>query len=266
LIDYNNIRLGLNKKELDPRTLRLKSVLKTVLPIIPETFNLDNVGLKDQRMFGNNVWGDCTIAGEAHQTLRFEQYEQGKLLNISDDEVLAKYWGDQGAIQRPTRKFLCYSYPGGWSSKPDNGLDMITALKSWQKGWTCAGETYSIDAYGVIDPSNQQAVRTILYLLNGGYIALALPLSAKSQTIWDAVDDSQGGMAGSWGYHCVYLTPKVTTEGLECATWGTYQRISWTFLAKYCYQCFGVIDQIDSKESILDVDKLNSYLDAVKQS
>jgi hypothetical protein len=264
LINYKNIKLGLNPKELDKRTLRLESVLKPKLPIIPETFDLDTIRAQDKRMFANDDWGDCVIAGRAHMTLRFEEYELGKFLNISDDEVLAEYWMEQGATP-VTRTHFCKTQQG-WSSKPDNGLDMITSLKAWSKGWKAAGGSYSIDAYGVIDVVNQDAVRAVLYLLNGAYIALALPLSAQKQTIWDAADDSQGGIAGTWGYHCVYLTPKVTPEGLQCVTWGSYQKMTWAFLIKYCYQFFGVVDNRDSKDSILDVEKLQSYLDAVRRN
>ena len=263
MIDLSRIKLGLNHKELDPRTLKLSSVM-TELPPIPATFNLDTVGAKDKNVFANDKWGDCVIAGRAHQTLRFENYEQGKLLPITDDDVLGEYWMEQGATP-VTRTHFCKTQQG-WSSKPDNGLDMITSLNAWCKGWKAAGDTYSIDAYGVIDPTNQDHVRAVLYLLNGGYIALGLPLSAQKQTVWDAVEDSQGGAVGSWGYHCVYLTPKVTADGLECVTWGTYQKLTWGFLQKYCVQFFGVVDQMDNKSSILDIPKLQSYLDAVRQN
>jgi hypothetical protein len=42
-------------------------------------------------MFGNDVHGDCVIAGRAHQTLRFEDIEQGSVLMITDKEVLKEY-------------------------------------------------------------------------------------------------------------------------------------------------------------------------------
>ena len=262
MIDINKVKLGLNKVELDPRTLNLRTVLCYELPPIPDTFNLETINNQDSNMYGNSEWGDCVIAGRAHMTLRFEQYEQKKILNITDDDVLSEYWMEQGA-HPVTRTHWCKTIPG-WDCKPNNGLDMVTSLNAWCKGWRAAGGTYSIDAFGVIDPANQQAVRTVLYLLNGGYIALALPLSAQKQTggLWDVSDDAPG----SWGYHAVYLTPKVTPEGLECMTWGTYQKMSWGFLQKFCYQFFGVVDNINSNDSILDVEKLRAYLDAVRKN
>jgi hypothetical protein len=42
-------------------------------------------------MFGNDVCGDCIIAGRAHQTLRFEVIEQGSVLMIGDKDVLRAY-------------------------------------------------------------------------------------------------------------------------------------------------------------------------------
>ena len=34
-------------------------------------------------MFGNDVYGDCVMAGRGHQTLRFELIEQNKIIKIT---------------------------------------------------------------------------------------------------------------------------------------------------------------------------------------
>jgi hypothetical protein len=43
-------------------------------------------------MFGNDKYGDCVIAGRAHQTLRFEAVEQKKLISVTEQDVLREYW------------------------------------------------------------------------------------------------------------------------------------------------------------------------------
>lgn len=250
-------KTGLIYQPTDIRTLQLRSVLRTELPIIPEKFDIDPIGLKDNRMFSNDKWGCCTISAMAHQTLRFEQTELNRMLNIKDDEVLAQYWLSQGAIQRPPRKFFCYQYPGGWNNTPDNGLTMEDALKGWSKGWVADGNKYTIYAYGTVDPCNDMHVRTVLYLLNGAYVALAMPKGLGE--VWDVVD-----YTGTPDYHCVYM-PSTVDDYYYCWTWGKKQKMTKDFLAKYCYAFYGVVDNLDSKESILQVDKLKSYLDMVRK-
>lgn len=248
----NEFKLGLNPGKLDPRTLKLKSVMLPELPPVPDTFDLDTCR-QDSNVFGNDRWGCCVIAARAHQTLRFEQYEQGCYLSITTADVLTEYWKEQG-------------WSGSWCSRPDNGLEVLPSLNAWRKGWKCAGETYNIFAYGLINPLDHQEVRACLYLLNGGYLAFALPKSAMAQRgqVWE-VDSSPDGTPASWGYHMVYLTPKITPEGLECLTWGEYQRLTWDFLDKYTYQLYGIVDNKNRGpvKNIVDLDKLQAYLDAI---
>jgi hypothetical protein len=47
-------------------------------------------------MFANDQYGDCVMAGRAHQTLRFELAEQKKVIAISDEDVTREYFQETG--------------------------------------------------------------------------------------------------------------------------------------------------------------------------
>ena len=159
--------LGKRPAKLDRRTLPFKCALKG-LPPIPEVFDLESDKNIPTPMFKNDVYGDCVIAGRAHQTLRFELSEQNIYIYISDDEVLDQYF-------KEGKKF-CFD------NKPARGLVMLDSLKHWRNdGWTACGNFYNIYAFAKINQFDLYEVRAAIYLLNGVYIGLALPGSLISE-------------------------------------------------------------------------------------
>jgi len=67
----------------------------------------------------------------AHQTLRFELVEQGKVIHITDAKVEKEYFKETGG--------------------PDSGLVVLDSLKLWRKpGWRAAGKRYTIKAFAQI--------------------------------------------------------------------------------------------------------------------
>ena len=247
-MDYKTLRLGKLPARYDLRTLRLRHFISS-LPPIPASFDVDSQypGFSDSFMFLNDTFGDCVIAGRAHQTLRFEDYEQKAVITISDSDVSTEYFKETGG--------------------QDTGLDLITSLNCWRKGWIAAGQTYDIFAYAEVDPKNQDEIKATIYLLNGVYCGVLLPISAQSQTgvgkVWD-VDSTPNGAVGSWGGHCIYLVA-YNDIGPVCVTWGFRQQMTWAFLYKYSDQCFGVIDDKDKwiANDTLDVNALQGILNDI---
>jgi hypothetical protein len=172
--------LGKREAKLDSRTISLKKLLiKKLLQPLPETFNVDDsfLYLNDNRMFANDIYGNCVIAGRAHMTMRFECFEQNQLINISDNEVIDQYFYESGG--------------------QDSGLVMLDSLKIWRKlGWWAGTKAYNIYAFAEINPKNCEEVKSAIYLLYGAYVGLQLPLSASKQLnnnqIWDVVDGEEG--------------------------------------------------------------------------
>lgn len=241
------LRLGKLPAKKDRRTLRLATVLRA-LPPIPDSFDVDIPlgGIPVTPMFANDTFGDCVIAGRAHHTLRLEKFEQNKLLQISDQDVINEYFKETGGA--------------------DSGLYMLDSLNAWRRGWLIGSQKYTIDAFGIVNHLDWEEVRAVMYLLNGTYTGLLLPATAQDQSIWEVVP-GPGSEPGSWGSHCIFVKrvdKTITKTRLTCITWGREQELSLEFFQAYCDEAFGVVDSLDDwmdpATDPLDVQKLRDYL------
>jgi len=243
MIDPELIRLGKQPARIDPRTIRLMTVFRE-LPPLPNLFNVDVSlgGIPDNNMYKNDVFGDCVIAGRAHNTLRFESFEQAIIIPITDSEVETEYFLETGGA--------------------DNGLVLLNSLNFWRRGWIAGGKNYNIFAYAAIDTLDQEEIKASIYLLRGIYTGILLPNSAKNQQVWD-VDNGPQGTPGSWGGHCVYIF-SYDEEGLTCMTWGEQKKMTWGFFQKYCDEAFGIVDDrdswVDPATNPIDIAKLQQIL------
>lgn len=249
-------KLGKKEAKRDPRNFRLSNILdRKKLSTLPTTFDCDKNlnGKIPAGLFGNDKWGDCVIVSRANQTLRFEYFEQKKVVPISDNEVLMEYWSEQG---------------GNSLTKPDDGLVILDSLNEWRKkGWLAANKNYDIHAFAEIDRTNEEEVKTGIYHLNGAYIGLQLPASAQCQFKWYQTWTvaKKKNEPGSWGGHAVYVCGYYP-KGLVCITWGRKQKMTWEFFHKYCDEAYCVVDNKDVfiANSPVDVTVLEGYLNGLK--
>lgn len=219
-------KLGKLPAKIDPRTIQLKKLMPTALPPLPDTYDVDSefTNFSNGHMYGNDQYGDCVMAGRAHMTLRFEDFEQGILLPITDKEVEDEYFKETGG--------------------QDSGLVMLDSLNEWRKtGWTAAGKVYMIYAYAQIDKSNHNELMYSVYLLRGAYTGFSVPQSAMDQfnagKPWTVVQGSP-----IIGGHCVYIVAYNAT-GPICVTWGAKQQMTWAFWDAYFDEAYAVIDAQD---------------------
>ncbi len=247
-----NYKLGKLPAVFDRRTLNLKMVLKE-LPPIPTSYNRDSIFPFEipTPMFANDKWGDCVIAARAHQTLRFEGYEQSKVIPISDDDVLKEYWKEGGA--------------NCWNKKPDRGLVLLWSLRSWRLGWKAGGRKYKIYAFGELLVNDYEHIRASIYLLGGANAGLVLPESAIAQfengKPWDIVTQEYDRLLGG---HAIYLVG-YNELGPICMTWAKRQQMTWSFWSKYADECYGIVDDRNTTQSIVDVEKLDAYLQEIEK-
>jgi hypothetical protein len=253
----SKLQMGKSPAKQDDRNIRFNKILnKSKLPIIPNSFNIDTTIYGDYNipipMFANDKYGNCVIAGRAHQTLRFELYEQNKIISIKDKHVLREYWFQSG----------------GRGNAFDNGLVVLDSLNAWRnRGWNIHCKNYKIYAYSQINPKSEFETKAAIYLLSGIGIGLMLPTASMDQFIngshWTVINDSSGEY-GSLGGHYVYVIG-YDDFGLTCITWGKYQKMSWEFYKKYCDEAYGIIDNknIFSINSPVDVEKLQNYLNII---
>lgn len=236
-------KLGKAPAKIDSRTILLASILGKTLPPIPSAYDFDaaHPGC-DAPMFLNDRLGDCVIAGRAHQTRRFELIEQKTVITITDDDVKREYFKESGG--------------------QDSGLVMLDSLNAWRKGWSAAGKAYSIHAFAAVDYASKADVRACIYLLNGCYAGVLLPRAAQRQIgkVW-TVTTGPSARKGSWGGHCIYIAA-YNAVGPVCITWGARQQMTWAWLAKYCDEAFGIVDNLDAwrQKPGIDVEKLEGYL------
>jgi hypothetical protein len=238
-------KLGKAAARRDPRNLRFSTILRaTKAPPAEYDFDSSHPGIP-LPMFGNDTLGDCVIAGRAHQTLRFEDVDQHRIISIPDKAVTTEYFKTGGA---------------------DSGLVVLDSLKLWRSaGWKVGRRRYRIAAFSEIAPRAAEAVRQAVYLDIGLGLGVLLPLSAQDQITagkpWDAVAGARG-KPGSWGGHYVYV-PGYTALGPVCVTWGRKQQMTWAFFAKYCDEAYAIIDKLDAPKTRrgIDAPKVAAFLD-----
>lgn len=246
------LKLGKAPVKKDRRNFLFAALVKAP-PRLPAEYDFDlkHHGVPTP-MFGNDKFGDCVMAGRAHQTLRFELVEQRRLIQISDSQVLREYLKETGGS--------------------DTGLVVLDSLNEWRKrGWICGSNggrrCYKIRAFTQLSPTSRQQIRQAIYLDVGVGFGLNLPSAAQDQFAagkpWDAVA-GHDGVPGSWGGHYVYV-PGYTRQGPVCVTWGRKQQMTWAFVTKYCDEAYAIIDAVDTakKRKALDLAKLQRMLKAV---
>ncbi len=237
-------KLGKAAAKRDPRNLKFATLLKAA-PSLPPSYDFDltHPGIPTP-MFANDSYGDCVIAGRAHQTLRFEDIEQGSVLMIQDKDVLREYLKETGG--------------------PDTGLVVLDSLTEWRtKGWRVGKHTYKIQAFSEVRFTNRGEMRQAIFADVGVGIGVQLPNSAKAQIQagqpW-TVTTGPDAAPGSWGGHYV-LVPGYTPIGPVCVTWGRKQQMSWAWLSKYCDEAYAIFDAHDSfKKSAISKQKITSFL------
>jgi len=244
---------GKSPPTTDDRTLKMKTILRANnLPAIPEVFDLDILypGLVDKEMFLNDTYGDCVTAQHAHQTYRFENFEQGKQIVITNADVKAQYMKETGGV--------------------DSGLNMLTSLKIWrQTGFLIGDKIYKIYAFATVDWKNHDEVKLGCMLFNGVCFGMQVPKSAIDQNNnnlpWTVVAND-GGIEGG---HAVYLLKwlkivSINAIGPVILTWGMLQQATWEFWDKYVDEAYIIIDGrdswLDQATDPLNIPQLQTYL------
>lgn len=238
-------KLGKDKAKVDKRNLKFAAILRAPIALPDEyDFDVKHSGIPTP-MFANDTYGCCVISGRAHQTLRFEDIEQGAVLTITDKEVVNEYLKETGG--------------------EDSGLVVLDSLRLWRKkGWRAAKESYKIRAFAQVNLNEHQEVKRAVFMDLGVGLGLALPKTAQAQIsagkAWDAVS-GPGSAPNSWGGHYVYV-PGYTKRGPVCVTWGRRQQMTWAFFDKYCDEAYTIIDAVNTAKTrkALDAGKINAFL------
>lgn len=213
-------KLGLKPVEKpDPRRLLFARYISR-LPEAPATCKW-SAPVKKWPMMQNDKMGNCAVAAAAHMIQCWTANESREI--IIPDKAVVKAYSDLSGYDPAT-------------GENDNGVDMASMMKYWQKTGVGGRKSY---AYTVIDPRRKTHVIAAIYIFGGADLGLALPLSSERQTgpgkLWDVPRTGSRigpGRFGSLGGHSVPVVD-YTADGPVCVTWGFLQRMTWRFLAAY---------------------------------
>jgi hypothetical protein len=241
-------KLGKAEAKRDGRNLKMAVLLRAAARA-PEAYDFDTAhpGIPTP-MFANDVYGDCVIAGRAHQTLRFEDIEQGSRLMITDKDVTKEYFRETGGR--------------------DTGLVVLDSLKRWRKdGWKVGRHTYWIQAFAEIDPIDHAEMRQSIFADVGVGIGVNLPLTARDQVQagqpW-RVESGARAKPGTWGGHYVYVCG-YNRMGPVCVTWGRKQQMTWDWFDKYCDEAYALFDAKNRfKKAMVDSVKIARFLEGLE--
>jgi hypothetical protein len=237
-IDPRKLKLGKSPARHDPRTLLLASYTTTSLPTPPASFDLTGK-VKSWGMMENDQIGDCTCAAAGHLLMEWTANAGKKMFSPTDKQIVAAYSAITG-----------YNPKTGAN---DNGAVEIDVLNYWRQSGIAG---HRIGAYVALEPSNQNHVMDSVYIFEGCYIGLQLPISAQEQVQnhqpWSVPPGgpTAGGKPGSWGGHAVPVVA-YDSRGVTVVTWGALQVMTWSFWETYCEEAYAILsnDYVTGKKT-----------------
>jgi hypothetical protein len=243
---WASYRLGRKAIKHDSRTLKFANYLTPALPPPPATADWTK-GQINWGMMLNDTLGDCTIAGCGHAIQVWSQ-NNGSQVTVPDAQIQSYYSTWDGYVEGDTTT--------------DNGGIELDVLTKWRKNGLSG---HTLNAFAAANVKNIMEIQQAIYLFGGVYIGLALPLSARNQTVWDVVKGNNA-VAGSWGGHCVFV-PKYDAQGFTCITWGARITMTTAFWKKYCDESYALFGNDWLKDGVaphgFNAAALNADLEAI---
>lgn len=204
--------------EWKPEAVKLKFhsyLVQSQLPTVPKVFGHVRRAAPPGGwgMLGNNINGDCVLAGAAHEVMTWAWATGQAIPSFTPANVLKQY----------------FELTGG----QDKGLDPIATAK-WRAstGLTDAsGGVHKVKAFGSIGSRSDLELAVYLYGVAG--VGLALPDSAEQQFTdgrpWGDLSADPNHKNG----HYVPCVGKNSQGNLMVVTWGKLQAMTPDYFDKY---------------------------------
>jgi hypothetical protein len=236
-IDPKKLKLGKQVARHDPRTLLLASYVTPALPSPPPQHDLTSK-INSWGMMENDQLGDCTCAAAGHLIMEWTANAGKKTVTPTDKQIVAAYSAITG-----------YNPATGAN---DNGAVEIDVLNYWRQSGIAG---HKIGAYVALEPSNHIHIMDSVYIFEGCYIGLQLPVSAQAQVQnhqpWSVPPGGPigDGKPGSWGGHAVPVVA-YDARGVTVVTWGALQVMTWSFWEAYCDEAYAILspDYLNDKQ------------------
>ena len=227
-VDPKKLKLGKQLARHDPRTLLLASYVTTALPTPPDQVDLTSK-VNSWGMMENDQLGDCTCAAAGHLIMEWTANAGKKMVTPTDKQIVAAYSAITG-----------YNPATGAN---DNGAVEIDVLNYWRQSGIAG---HKIGAYVALEPANHIHIMDSVYIFEGCYIGLQLPVSAQAQVQnhqpWSVPPGGPtgDGKPGSWGGHAVPVVA-YDQRGVTVVTWGALQVMTWSFWETYCEEAYAIL-------------------------
>ena len=244
MADHSQMKLGRGAVKTDHRTLKLGKYLKHGMSAPPASKDWTK-GIANWGMMLNDQHADCTIAAVAHAVQVWSAHTSGEV-TVPDFVILHHYekW-DGFKPENP---------------KSDGGGSELNVLNNWRK---TSFDKHKLVAFADPAYTNLEEIRHAINIFGGVYIGLSLPLSAKTQDVWDVVPHGAHTKPGSWGGHAVFV-PKYDEHSFTCITWGALKKMTVPFWREYVDEAHALLghDWLEAKGSPsgFDLDQLKADL------
>jgi hypothetical protein len=232
-----DLKLGKKPARPDSVTFKLRNYLAPAPPPAKAGhFKLQHVW----GMLGNQLWGDCVLAGAGHETMLWNT-EAGKIVAITEHNALSDY------------SALTGFNPDDPST--DQGTDMQEAASYRRKTGIVDAQQkrHKVSAYLAITAGSVAQLKQAIYEFSAVGIGFNFPSSAMAQfnnhKPWTVVKGSQiegGHYVPAVGYDADYI---------YVITWGAVQKMSWAFYKKYCDEAIAYL----SSEFLKDGKSLEGF-------
>jgi hypothetical protein len=184
----------------------------------------------DWGMFGNDVYGDCTIAGVVHLIMAWNAKEKGNSPIPTLEATEAQY----------------LDLTGG----EDTGLNEADVLSRWHSKGLFGNKAA---AFAPIKPSQIVHLQQGIALFDGLYFGIACPESAQEDFpnkpwTYDPSSPIEGG-------HCI-IGVGFDSQFVYCVSWGQLVKVTYPFLAHYLDEAWAIISQeaVENKGDALGID------------
>jgi len=227
-VDPKKLKLGKGVARHDPRALLMASYVSPTLPPPPPSADL-TTKVPAWGMMENDQIGDCTCAAAGHLIMEWTANAGKKMVTPSDKQIVAAYSAITG--YNPT------------TGANDNGAVEVDVLNYWRQTGIAA---HKIGAYVSLEPTNHNHIMDAVYIFEGCYIGMQLPISAQAQVQnhqpWSVPPGGPtgDGKPGSWGGHAVPVVA-YDARGVTVVTWGALQMMTWSFWEVYCDEAYAIL-------------------------
>jgi hypothetical protein len=203
-LSRQTVRLGCILPKVRPMALGLAHYLdlELVAKVLPQSVDYAAKAMPSlSRVYLNDAWGDCVIAGKYHAVGVWSGNDTGIAVQGTDQEVLSMYHTICG--------------PG------DNGCVITDVLDYMRaRGLPFGGKPHKIDGYVACDWRRQDLVKAALYLFGCLSIGVKLPEAWTGSDVWDVTNSR---IVGGHDVTVVSYGP----DGVGVSSWGRVYRITW---------------------------------------